>query len=64
MKSGLRGLINFIYALLEQFVFLVAFVIGFMCWATFDNAYIAVSAFILICILFWAIPSLIRRRKK
>ena len=54
------GLFNLFRALLEQFAFLVALVIGLICWATFGNAYIAVSVFILNCILFWVILGFIR----
>lgn len=54
------GLLNLFRAVLEQFAFLVALIIGLICWATFGNAYIAVSVFILNCILFWVILGFIR----
>lgn len=64
MNTGLRGILSFMYALLEQFVFLVAMVVSLICWATTGNVYIAVSVFILIGVLFLTIPSLIKRQKK
>jgi hypothetical protein len=64
MESKLRVLFNLCSAILEQFVFLGVLIAGLICWATFGNAYIAVSVFILNCILFWVILGFIKRLKK
>jgi hypothetical protein len=64
IKSELSVLFNLFRAILEQFVLLGALIAGLICWVTFDNVYVATSVFMLICMLFWAIPSLIKRQTK
>lgn len=64
MKDHLQAALKFIYALVEQFVFYFAAIVAFLYWVSFGNTYIAVSIFILICILFWALPSILKRKRK
>jgi hypothetical protein len=63
MKSSFQNVIKFIYEFLEQFVFYIAAIVAFLCWVSLGNIYIAISIFLLICILFWAIPSIFKKKK-
>lgn len=64
MKSSFLNALKFVYAFLEQFVFYIAAIIAFLCWVSLGNIYIAISIFLLICILFWTIPSILKKRSK
>ncbi len=63
MKVFFQNTLKVFYAFVEQFVFYIAAIIAFLCWVSFENIYLTISLFILICILFWAIPSVVKRNK-
>lgn len=63
MKSSFQNALKFAYAFLEQFVFYIAAIVAFLCWVSLGNLYIAISVFLSICILFWAIPSIFKKKK-
>ena len=63
MKSCFQNVLKSIYAFLEQFVFYIAAIVAFLCWVSLGNLYIAISIFLLICILFWTIPSILKKKK-
>ncbi len=63
MNKYFQNVLKIIYAFIEQFVFYIAAIAAFLYWVTFDNKYIAISIFILICMIFWAIPSILKRKK-
>lgn len=62
MKSSFQNALKFVYAFLEQFVFYIAAIVAFLCWVYLGNIYIAISIFLLICILFWMIPSILKKK--
>lgn len=64
MSNGLKKIINLAYSFLEQLVFLLALVFGLVAWSLYDNVVVAVFIFIAICVLFWMIPSVLKRLKK
>lgn len=64
MTSGLKKILYLMYSFLEQLVFMVALVVGLFVWISFDSVFFAAFTFIVICIIFWAIPSLVKRLKK
>lgn len=63
MKNYLQSVSKTIYALVEQFVFYLAAIAGFVAWVSLGNIYIAGAIFIIICVLFWALPSMLKREK-
>ena len=63
MNEIFQNALKIIYAFLEQVVFYVAAVVAFLCWVSFGNMYLAIAVFILICLFFWAIPSIVKRNK-
>lgn len=63
MKNNFQMAVKFIFSLIEQFVFYLAAIAGFLSWIYFSNIYIAVSIFISICGIFWALPALSKRKK-
>lgn len=63
MTNHLQSALKFLYALAEQFVFYLAAIAGFLVWLSFGNIYAAALIFILICVLFWALPSMLKRKK-
>lgn len=62
MKSSFQNALKLVYVFLEQFAFYIAAIVAFLCWISLGNIYIAISIFLLICILFWAIPSVLKKK--
>ena len=63
MKNYFQKALTFIYLLVEQFVFYIAAIVAFLYWVSYGNIYITIAIFILICILFLVIPSMLKRKK-
>lgn len=64
MTSGLKKILFFLYLFVEQIVFLVALIAGFLVWVSFDSMFMAVFAFFIICIVFWAMPNIVKKLGK
>lgn len=64
MSNGLKKIMGVAYSLLEQLVFLLALICGLAVWSIYDSVVIAVFIFIAICVLFWAVPSILKRLRK
>ena len=63
MRKMFQNALKVVYALVEQFVFYVAAFIAFLLWISLGNIYLSILVFIFICVLFWLIPSVIKRNK-
>jgi hypothetical protein len=63
MRAYLRMAIKFIYAIIEQFIFYLAAIIGFLSLLYFGNAYLAISVFFIIFLSFWALSTVIKQKK-
>lgn len=64
MSRYILVVLKIVYSLAEQFVFYLAVVIGFLVWIAFGNVYVSILAFILICIVFWMLPSVFAKKNK
>lgn len=64
MSNALKKIIDLAYSFLEQLVFLLALICGLAAWSIYDNVVIAVFIFIAVCVLFWALPSILKRLRK
>jgi len=56
--------LKIVYSLAEQFVFYLAAVVGFLVWVIFGNMYVSILAFVLICIVFWMLPTVFAKKNK
>jgi len=64
MRAYFRMAIKFIYAIIEQFIFYLAAIAGFLSWLCFGNTYLAISIFFIICLSFWALSTVIKQKNR
>lgn len=64
MNNVIKRIVNLTYSFLEQLVFLLALICGLLAWSAFDSITVAIFIFIAICVLFWAIPNIIKKINK
>ncbi len=63
VSKNFNSILRAIHSFVEQFVFYLAFASAFLVWITFGSIYLSTATFLLVCILFWALPTIFKQKK-